>query len=65
MDVEGMPWHMKNPEQPASSAEKRPMNKEEVRMYTWAAVRAGFLILLVFAAVYALVIFAIGHAWFG
>ena len=40
------------------------MTKEELRAYTWAAVKAGLLIVLVFGAVFGLFIAFCDFIWF-
>ena len=65
MNVEGMPWYV--PEKrtpPEDGAEHYRMTKAELRTYTWAAVRAGLLIVLVFGAVFAAFIAFCDFIWF-
>lgn len=64
MNVEGMPWYLRKPEEDESAGERTPMSKEEARMYTWAAVKAGLLIVLVFAVVFGLFIAFCDFVWF-
>ena len=65
MNVDGMPWYVRQretqapPERPAE-----PMSREELRRYTWAAVKAGLLIVLVFAVVFGLFIAFCDFVWF-
>ena len=62
MNVEGMPWYVERREQ-ALEPGHTPMSRRETLLYIWAAVRGGLLMFLLFAAVFALVIFFIGHIW--
>lgn len=65
MNVEGMPWYVpkrKTPQQ--DEGEHYRMTKAELRTYTWAAVRAGLLIVLVFGAVFAAFIAFCDFVWF-
>ena len=64
MNVEGMPWYHKTGERPETPGEHYQMTKEEERMYTWAAVKAGLLIVLVFAVVFGLFIAFCDFVWF-
>ena len=66
MDVDGMPWYVKDkPDVPADDGrEHYRMTKEESRMYTWAAVKAGLIIVLIFAAVFAAFIAFCDFVWF-
>ena len=67
MNVEGMTWYVKKPDDfdaVKSSGEHRRMTREEQRMYTWAAVKAGLLVVLVFAVVFALFIAFCDFVWF-
>ncbi len=65
MNVDGMPWyHRSQADRPEASAPREPMTKEEQRMYTWAAIKAGLLIVLVFAIVFGLFIAFCDFVWF-
>ena len=65
MNVEGMPWYHRTPDQtPESTGEHYQMTREEQRAYTWAAVKAGLLIVLVFAVVFGLFIAFCDFIWF-
>lgn len=66
MNVEGMPWYMRRPEKKAAPESSAPyqMTKEEQRAYTWAAVRTGLLIALIFGAVFAAFIAFCDFIWF-
>ena len=59
MNVDGMPWYhrsMSDRQTAEHGGNPSPMTKEEQRMYTWAAIKAGLLIVLVFAVVFGLFI---------
>ena len=64
MNVEGMPWYHRTEERPETQGEHYQMSKEEERMYTWAAVKAGLLIVLVFALVFGAFIAFCDFVWF-
>ena len=66
MNVDGMPWYMReSPDSGDSGNASHPkMSMEEERMYTWAAVKAGLLIVLVFAVAFALLIAFMDFVWF-
>ena len=64
MNVDGMPWTMRRRETPDEGAPRTPMTKEELRAYTWAAVKAGLLIVLIFAAAFGLFIAFCDFVWF-
>ena len=66
MNVDGMPWYVRdrkeNPD--ADTGTHYQMSKEESRMYTWAAVTAGLVIVLIFAGVFAAFIAFLDFIWF-
>jgi len=66
MNVDGMPWYV--PENRTQSEddgrEHYQMTREESRAYTWAAVKAGLIIVLIFAAVFAAFIAFCDFIWF-
>ena len=66
MNVDGMPWYDSRLNQPQEDdgAEHYQMTREEQRMYTWAAVKAGLLVALVFAVVFGLFIGFCDFVWF-
>ena len=67
MNVEGMPWYTPNPDQQRTELEQRrrsKMTEEETRAYTWAAIRAGLLVMLVFAVVFFLFLLFCDYVWF-
>ncbi len=64
MNVEGMPWYMERPEGQDDQGPHTPMTKEELRTYTWAAVRAGLLIVLIFGLAFFLFIAFCDFVWF-
>ncbi len=67
MNVEGMPWYHRSPSDSTegSRISREPMTREEQRIYTWAAVKAGLLIVLVFALVFFLFLCFTDFIWFG
>ena len=69
MNVDGMPWYNRyaadHPEEENDpDAEHYQMTKEEQRMYTWAAIKAGLFVVLVFAVVFGLFIAFCDFVWF-
>lgn len=62
MNVEGMPWYVRKEEDRPAGGE--PMTREEARRYTWAAVKAGLIIVLIFGAVFAAFIAFCDFVWF-
>lgn len=61
MNVDGMPWYTPQREDLPPDGDGQDhyrMSSDERRAYTWAAVRAGLLILAVFAAAFG------GFLWF-
>ena len=59
MNVEGMPWYV--PEDEKKARRNNPggqdsLTKEQLRMYRWAALKAGLLVVLVFGVVFFLYI---------
>lgn len=65
MNVDGMPWYTGDREtQPESSSTGEPLTKEQSRAYTWAAVKAGLLVVLIFAVVFAAFIAFCDFIWF-
>ena len=66
MNIDGMPWTMRRSfarsEEP--SGQRTPMTKEELRAYTWAAVKAGLLIVLIFGVCFGLFIAFCDFVWF-
>ena len=65
MNVEGMPWYRRGQNGSEESGSASSMTDEEVRMYRFAAVKAGLLIALVFGAVFFLFIAFCDFVWFG
>jgi hypothetical protein len=63
MNVEGMPWYLRR-EESAPNAPHQQMTKEELRMYRWAALKAGLLIALIFGVIFALFIAFCDFVWF-
>ena len=65
MNVEGMPWYVRKAEKtPETGGPRYEMTKEERRAYTWAAVRTGLLIALIFGGVFAAFIAFCDFIWF-
>ena len=62
MNVEGMPWYVEEPED-RSEQKGPPLTRHEALLYAWSAVKGGLLIFLVYAVVFAAVIWFIGHVW--
>ena len=64
MNVEGMPWYTpESPDAQAKTESSQEMTREERGAYIWAAVRAGLLILAVFAVVFFLVLLFCTKIW--
>ena len=67
MNVEGMPWYNRfdadRPERDPN-AEQTPLTEAQQRMYTWAAIKAGLFVVLVFAVVFGLFIAFCDFVWF-
>ena len=69
MNVEGMPWYHRSARQdapviPGPGGYQQQMTDEEVRMYRWAAVRAGLILAFVFGGIFALFIAFCDFIWF-
>lgn len=64
MNVEGMPWYVKKPEQTEDGGPHYQMTKEEQRIYTWAAIKAGLGVALIFGVVFGLFIAFCDFVWF-
>ena len=66
MNEEGMPWNVKgrDGEEPSSAPPRSEMTEEETRRYTWAAVKAGLLVVLIFAVVFGMFIAFCDFVWF-
>lgn len=63
MNVEGMPWyHEEKPEAEADSGEQ--MTKQQVRLYTMGALRAGLLVVGVFSVALILFVLFCLYVWF-
>ena len=65
MNIEGMPWYKPEaPERRPDGTEPEPLTKEEARIYTLAAVKAGLTIVSVFGvAIYIFLLFC-DKIWF-
>ena len=67
MNVEGMPWYVEGDEERAQrsgDAEQEQLTKEQLRMYRWAAVKAGLLVAAIFGGVFAAFIAFCDFVWF-
>ena len=64
MDVDGMPWHIRRPEEPRVPGSGTEMTRQERRAFLWAAVRSALLIGAVYAAVFAAFIAFCTQVWF-
>ena len=64
MNVEGMPWYVEKRDTPPDTGERTEMTREETRRFTWAAVKAGLLVALIFGGVFALFIAFCDFIWF-
>lgn len=66
MNVDGMPWYLRERKPADRSSAGRPhtMSSEEMRAYKWAAVKSGLLIVLIFGGVFALFIAFCDFIWF-
>lgn len=65
MNIEGMPWYKPEaPERRPDGTEPEPLTKEEARIYTLAAVKAGLTIVSIFGvAIYIFLLFC-DKIWF-
>jgi len=70
MNVDGMPWYRPDRADDAAGGAGsgmgggEPLTKEQLRMYRFAAVKAGLLVALIFGAVYGLFIAFCDFVWF-
>ncbi len=67
MNVEGMPWHdkrVRREKRAARAAQGSQMTKSESRVFTWYAVLAGLIIVLVFSSVWILFTLFATQVWF-
>ena len=72
MNVEGMPWYMDGDKeraerrQAASAGKYGPeeLDREQMRMYTWGALKAALLVALVFGAAFFLFLLFCDFVWF-
>ena len=68
MNVEGMPWYVKGRDQTEAEAgttgEHEQLTREELRRYTWAAVKSGLLVAAIFGAVFFLFLAFCDFVWF-
>ena len=65
MNVDGMPWFVRDRQQAPAGEGKEPLSPEQLRAYRWAAVKAGLAVALIFGAVFALFIAFCDFVWFG
>ena len=64
MNVEGMPWYQpKTGENAPSGGEPYQMTKKEGRAYTFAAIKAGLAVALIFGLVYFFFILFLTKIW--
>lgn len=66
MNVDGMPWYDERlaPGGDRKGGTREQMTPEERRAYTWAAIKAGLLVVLIFALVFGLFIAFCDFVWF-
>lgn len=64
MNVEGMPWYAKKPENTEESGEPYTMTPAEKRAFTWGVVKAALLVAAVFIGVYLCFILFCTEIWF-
>ena len=67
MNVEGMPWYVAGDKERAARGghgSGEQLTDEQVRMYRWAALKAGLLLVLVFGGAFALFIAFCDFVWF-
>ncbi|MBQ6322115.1 MAG: hypothetical protein IJI24_04505 [Lachnospiraceae bacterium] len=66
MNIEGMPWYVPGDENRSPNAGKgqEKMSPREVGMYRRAALKAGFLLVLVYGGVFFLFLLFCDFIWF-
>ena len=68
MDVDGTRWHDKATRRrepaPIQVAKGEQMTDSETRRFTWYAIRAGMLVVLIFSVVWVLFILFCTQVWF-
>ena len=64
MNVDGMPWYVRDRQNEAPTGEPYPMSPSQMRAYRWASVKAGLAVVLIFAAVFGLFIAFCDFIWF-
>ena len=65
MNVDGMPWYLRDPKKAASSnSNMEDLTKEETRAIIWGTVKAGLLIAGVFLLAALIFILFCIHVWF-
>ena len=63
MNVDGMPWYVPGDENRGRERSKKPeqLDREQLRMYRWAALKAGLLVVAVFGLTYFLFILLLDY----
>lgn len=66
MNVDGMPWYIRRRYKTAVEQDDpdNALTKEQMRVYRWAAIKAGLLIIAVFGLAYFLFIAFCDFVWF-
>lgn len=67
MNIDGMPWYVRRrykSRDEQNDADGQQLTKEQMRVYKWAAIKAGLVMILVFAFVYFLFIAFCDFVWF-
>ena len=66
MNVDGMPWFVRGEDRPKTGDEAEPetLTKQQMRMYRWAALKAGLLVAAIFGGVFALFLAFCDFIWF-
>ena len=71
MNVEGMPWYVAGDKERAEARERAhaagepdQLTDEQMRIYRWAAIKAGLLIVLVFGGSFAAFLAFCDFIWF-
>ncbi len=65
MNVEGMPWYRPEQSTDAKDGDKPQLTESEYKSFMWGAIKAGLLIVAVFAGVYFLFILFLDVVVFG
>ena len=67
MNVEGMPWYVdgdKERLEKLQEGSRAEMDPQQLKLYRWAALKAGLLIVLVFGGVFFLFLLFCDFVWF-